>query len=83
MPVVHKNSSFPEALFKRSVLKNVSEFADKHKKQSSGGVQSKGKYVLANFCKIHKKTSEVFLIKLQAGNLQKQTLEMFCKKKCS
>ena len=67
LPVVHKNSSFPEVLFKRSVLKNVLEFTDKHKKQSSGGVLSKGKYVLAKVCKIHKKTSEVSFFNKGAG----------------
>ena len=33
-------------LYKRSVLKNISKFTDKHKKQSSGGVLSKGKMFL-------------------------------------
>ena len=40
-------------LYKRSVLKNVSKFTDKHKKQSSGGVLSKD--VLKNFAKFTEK----------------------------
>ena len=38
-------------LCKRSILKIVSEFTDKHKKQSSKGVLSKKKDVLRNFAK--------------------------------
>ena len=47
---VHKVSSFPEALYKRGVLKNFSKFSDKYKKQSSGGVLSKD--VLKNFAEL-------------------------------
>ena len=47
------NSSFPEVLYKRSVLKN-SKFTDKHKKQSSWGVLSK-KDVLKYFAKFTEK----------------------------
>ena len=66
---------FPRVvLYKRSVLKNVSKFTDKHKKQSSGGVLSKEKM----FLKIQQNSQQnilsgvSFLIKLQAGK-QKPT----------
>ena len=42
-------------LHKRGFLKNFSKFSDKHKEQSSGGVQSKD--VLKNFVKFTEKTS--------------------------
>ena len=59
-------------LYKRSVLKNVSKFTDKHKKQSSGGVLSKVKMSLKILQNSQKNTFAVvsFLIKLQAGNLK-------------
>ena len=41
LQLVHKISIFLEVLYERGVLKNFSEFTDKHKKQSSGGVLSK------------------------------------------
>ena len=50
-------------LSERGVLKNVSKFTDKHKKQSSGGVLSKEKQK-----NIFSGVS--FLIKLQARNLK-------------
>ena len=40
-------------LYKRGFLKNFSKFSDKHKEQSSGGVQSKD--VLKNFVKFTEK----------------------------
>ena len=46
-------SSFSEVLYKRGALKNLSKFTDKIKKQSSGGVLSKG--VLKNFAKFIEK----------------------------
>ena len=59
-------------LYKRSVLKNVSKFTDKHKKQSSGGVLSKEKMFLKILQKSQKNifSGVSFLIKLQAGNLK-------------
>ena len=42
-------------LYKRSVLRNVSKFTDKHKKQSSGGVLSKEKMFLKSFAKFTEK----------------------------
>ena len=59
-------------LYKRSVLKNVSKFTDKHKKQSSGGVLSKEKMSLKILQNSQKNIFAVvsFLIKLQAGNLK-------------
>ena len=61
-------------LYKRSVLKNVSKFTDKHKKQSPGGDLSKEKM----FLKIQQNSQQIILsgvsllIKLQTGN-QKPT----------
>ena len=73
LQLLHEMSSFPEVLYKRSVLKNFSEFTDKHKKQSSsGGVLSKEKM----FLKILQNSQKnIFagvssLIKLQGGNLK-------------
>ena len=69
---MHEISSFPDVLYKRSVMKNFSKFTDKHKKQSSGGVLSKEKM----FLKILQNSQKnVFagvsvLIELQAGNLK-------------
>ena len=59
-------------LYKRSVLKNVSEFTDKHKKQSSEGVLSKEKMFLKILQNSQKNifSGVSFLIKLQAGNLK-------------
>ena len=70
MATLNEISSFPEVLYERGDLKNVSKFADKHKKQSSGGVLTKD--VLKNFAKltINIFAQVSFLIKLQAGNLK-------------
>ena len=59
-------------LYKRSVLKNVSKFTDKHKKQSSGVVLSKEKMFLKILQNSQKNifSGVSFLIKLQAGNLK-------------
>ena len=59
-------------LFISSVLKNFSEFTDKHKKQSSGGFLSKEKMFLKNLQNSQKNifSGVSFLIKLQAGNLK-------------
>ena len=35
---VNEISRFPEMLYERGGLKNFSNFTDKHKKQSSGGI---------------------------------------------
>ena len=58
-------------LYKRGVLKNFSNFSDKHKEQSSGGVLSKD--ALKIFVKFTEKSiiaGVTFLTKLQAGNLK-------------
>ena len=58
-------------LYKKVVPKNFSTSSGKHKKQSTGGVLSKG--VLNNFAKCLEKTffSESTLsIKLKTGNVQ-------------
>ena len=47
--LVNERSSFPEVLYKRDDLKNFSKFADKQKKQSTGGVLTKD--VVKNFAK--------------------------------
>ena len=71
LQLVHETSSFPEVLYKRSVLKNFSKFPDKHKKQSSGGLLSKDVLKnIANFTEEHLCQS-LFLTKLQAGNLKR------------
>ena len=59
-------------LYKRSVLKNVSKFTDKHKKQSSGGVLSKEKMFLKILQNSQKNifSGVSLLIKLLAGNLK-------------
>ena len=49
LQLAHEMNSFPEVLYKRGVLKNLSKFSEKHKRQSSGGVLSKD--VLKNFAK--------------------------------
>ena len=68
----HKISSFPDVLYKRSVLKIVSKFIGKYKTQSSGSALSKEKLflkILRNFQRnIFSEVS--FLIKLQAGNVK-------------
>ena len=51
--LVHEIISFQGVLYEKGVLKNFSKLAEKHKKQSSGGVLSKN----AKFCKICRKTS--------------------------
>ena len=65
------NSSFPEVLYKKSVLKN-SKFTYKHKKQSFEGVLPKKKMSLEILQNLQKNIFVVvpFLIKLQAGNLK-------------
>ena len=71
LQLVH--SSFPEVLYKKCVLKNVSKFTDKHKKQSSRVRFSvKRKDVLKNLQNSQQNifSGVTFLIKLQAGNLQ-------------
>ena len=55
LQLVHKISSFPEVLYKRGVLKNVSKFIDKDKMQSSGSVLLKD--IFKNFAEFKKKTS--------------------------
>ena len=55
LQLAHEMNSFPEVLYKRGVLKNLSKFSDKHKRQSSGGVLSKD--VFKNFAKFAEKTS--------------------------
>ena len=54
LQLAHEMNSFPEVLYKRGVLKNLSKFSDKHKRQSSGGVLSKD--VLKNFAKFTEKS---------------------------
>ena len=51
LQLVHEISSFPEVLYKRSVLKNFSKFTNKHKEKSSGGILSKEKMFLKIFTK--------------------------------
>ena len=51
--LVHEISGFSKVLFKRDVLKIFSKFAEKLKKQSSGGVLSKD--VLKQFSKFTEK----------------------------
>ena len=54
LQLVHEISSFPEVLYKRYVLKNLSKFTEKkHKKQSSGGALTKD--FLTNFAKFTEK----------------------------
>ena len=59
-------------LFKRSVLKNVSKFRDKSKKQSSGVALSKEKMFLKILQNSQKNilSGVLFLVKLQAGKLK-------------
>ena len=70
LQLVHKIAVSLKCCIK--ALKSVSEFTDKHKKQSSGGVLSKGKM----FSKILQNSQKnifsgaSFLIKLQAVNLK-------------
>ena len=51
------SESFPEVLFKKGFLKNISKFTGKHKKQSSGGVSLKsdlknlGPFIGEHFCR--------------------------------
>ena len=72
LQLLHEISSFPEVLYKRSVLKNFSKFTDKYKKQSSGGVLWKEKMFLKIFQNLQKNivAGVPFLIELQAGNLK-------------
>ena len=53
LQLVHEIDSFPEVLYKRSILKKFSKFSNKHKKQSFGVVMSKD--VLKNFVKFTQK----------------------------
>ena len=57
-------------LYKKGFLKNFSKFSDKHKEQSSGGVQLKD--FLKNFVKFTEKNifAGFFFFSLQAGNLK-------------
>ena len=59
-------------LYKRSVLKNVSKYTEKHKKQSSGVALSKEKLFLKILQNSQKNifSGVSFLVKLQAGNLK-------------
>ena len=69
LQLVHKTSSFPEVLYKRSVLKNFSKFTDKLKNQPFRDVPWKDN--LKNFAKFIQKNifaGVSVLIKLQAGN---------------
>ena len=85
--LVNEISSFPEVLYKRDDLKNLSKFTDKHKKQSSGGVLTKD--VLEKFAKFTDRhlSPGLFLNNVagwkpetfRSSNFQKQ--EMFCSKK--
>ena len=65
-------NSFPEVLHKRSVLKNVLKFTDKHKKQSSGVALSKETIFLTILQNSQKNifSGVSFLIKLPAGSLR-------------
>ena len=69
---VHEMRSFPEVLYRSSVLKNFSKFTDKHMKQSSEGALSKEKTLLKILQNSQKNifAGVSFLIKLQAGNLE-------------
>ena len=59
-------------LYKRMVLKNVSKFTDKHKKQSSGRVLSKERMLLNILQNSEKNifSGVSFSLKLQARNLK-------------
>ena len=57
-------------LYKRGVMKNLSKFTDKHKKQSFAGI----------LAKLTENRSLAANSRLQTWNCQKQQLEMFCKK---
>ena len=75
LQLVHKIAVSPKFSIKEaqntSVQRNVSNFTDEHKKQSSGGVLAK-ENVLKNFANSQKNlfSGVSFLIKLQAGNLK-------------
>ena len=64
-----------KGLYKRGFLKNFSKLSDKHKEQSSGGVQSKDP--LKNFVKFTEKhlSGVSFLTKLQVGNFKQVVLK--------
>ena len=72
LQLVHEISSFPEVLYKRSVLENFSKFADKRKKQSSGGVLSKEKMFLKILQNSQKNifTGVSFMTKVHPVNLK-------------
>ena len=59
-------------LYKRNVLKNFSKYADKQKRQSSGGIPSKEKMVLEILQNSQENifSGVSFLIKLESGNLK-------------
>ena len=83
LQLLYEISSFLEMLYKKHVLKIFLKFTDKLKKQSSGGALSKD--IVKKFAKFTEKHFcwNFFLIKLQAGNCQKQPLDMFSKIRCS
>ena len=66
-----RNSSFPEVLYERIILKNTKS-TDKHKKQSSWSVLSKEKMPLKILQNSQKNIFAVvsFIMKLLAGNLK-------------
>ena len=70
LQLVHKISSFPEALYKWGVLNKFSEFTDKHKKQSSASVLSKD--VLKEIAKLTEKhlCRSLFLNKVAGCKLE-------------
>ena len=70
LQIVHEITSFPEVLFKRGVIKNLSKFTDKDKKQSSGGVLSKDILKILQNLQKNIFAGVSFSIKLQAGNLK-------------
>ena len=84
---ISQRCSVKKGFFYRTLLKNFSKFAGKHKKQSSVGVLSKEKIFL-NILRNSQKNifaGVSFSIKLQNGNLnfEKQSLEMFYKTRSS
>ena len=71
LEVAREINSFQDVLFKRGVLKNISNLSGKHKKLWSGGVLPKD--IFKNFIKFTEKNifaRAYFLIKLQTGNLK-------------
>ena len=68
--LVNEISSFPEVLYKRSDLKNVSKFTEKHKKQYPEVFCQKMFLKILQNSQINIFASVSFLLKLQAGNLK-------------